>query len=263
MPTEYYATGADVRAACRRGQWTGPTPGLALGYVQANLVVLPREWAFDFLLFCHRNPKPCPLLDVTEPGNPEAQLVAAGSDLRTDLPAYRIWRNGELEGETDNILRYWQDDFVAFLIGCSFTFENALLAAGVPVRHIEQGVNVPMYRTNIPCRPAGRFSGPLVVSMRPLLPAVAVKATQICSRFPRAHGAPVHFGDPATIGIRDLNQPDYGDAVTLRPGEVPVFWACGVTPQAALASAQLPIAITHKPGHMFVTDWKDADLEGQ
>lgn len=263
MPTDNYATGADVRAACRRGQWTGPTPGLALGYVQANLVILPREWAFDFLLFCHRNPKPCPLLDVTEPGSPEAKLVAPGSDLRTDLPAYRIWRNGELEGETDNILRYWRDDFVAFLIGCSFTFENALLAAGVPVRHIEQGVNVPMYRTNIPCQPAGRFSGPLVVSMRPLVPALAVKATQICSRFPRAHGAPVHFGDPAAIGIRDLHRPDYGDAVALRPGEVPVFWACGVTPQAALANAQPPLAITHKPGHMFVTDWKDADLEGQ
>jgi uncharacterized protein YcsI (UPF0317 family) len=262
MYAENYASGADVRAACRRGQWTGPTPGLALGYVQANLVILPREWAFEFLLFCQRNPKPCPLLDVTEPGVPEAKLVAPGSDLRTDLPAYRIWQNGELAGETDNILRYWREDLVAFLIGCSFTFENALLAAGVPVRHIEQGVNVPMYRTNIPCQPAGRFSGPLVVSMRPLLPALAVKATQICSRFPRAHGAPVHFGDPAAIGIRDLNQPDYGDAVTLRPGEVPVFWACGVTPQAALAHAKPPLAITHKPGHMFVTDWKDADLEG-
>ncbi|MCS6867033.1 MAG: putative hydro-lyase [Gemmataceae bacterium] len=263
MPDARYPTGAAVRAACRHGHWNGPTPGLALGYVQANLVILPRSWAFDFLLFCQRNPKPCPLLDVTEPGIPEAKLVAPGSDLRTDLPAYRIWREGELDSETDNIVRYWRDDFVAFLIGCSFTFEQALLAAGVPVRHIEQGVNVPMYRTNIACRAAGAFAGPLVVSMRPLLPALAVKATQICSRYPRAHGAPIHFGDPAAIGIRDLHQPDYGDAVTIRPGEVPVFWACGVTPQAALIHARPPLAITHKPGHMFVTDWKDADLEGE
>jgi uncharacterized protein YcsI (UPF0317 family) len=257
------ATGADVRAACRRGELTGPTPGLALGYVQANLVVLPKDWAFDFLLFCQRNPKPCPLLDVTEPGDPEPRFVAPGSDLRTDLPAYRVWRDGVLEGETDNIVRYWRDDLVSFVIGCSFTFENALLAAGVPVRHIEEGVNVPMYRTNIACRSAGRFSGPLVVSMRPLTPEQAVKATRICSRFPRAHGAPVHFGDPSAIGIRDIARPDFGDPVRIKEGEVPVFWACGVTPHAALMEAKPPFAITHKPGHMFLTDLRDTDLDGE
>lgn len=257
------ATGQDVRSACRRAAITGPTPGLALGYVQANLVVLPKDWAFDFLLFCQRNPKPCPLLDVTEPGDPEPKLVARGADLRTDLPAYRVWKDGELVDEPHEVTRYWRDDLVAFVIGCSFTFENALLAAGVPVRHIEQGVNVPMYRTSIPCRPAGRFSGPLVVSMRPLRPNQVVKATQICSRFPRAHGAPVHFGDPAAIGIRDVNQPDFGDSVWIKSGEVPVFWACGVTPQAVLMNAKPPFAITHKPGHMFLTDVKDTDLEGE
>ena len=256
------ATGKEVRHACRNGTLTGPTPGLALGYVQANLVILPRDWAFEFLLFCQRNPKPCPVLDVTEPGDPEAKLVGPGSDLRTDLPAYRVWRDGELEGETDNVVRYWRDDLVSFVIGCSFTFENALLASGVPVRHIEQNVNVPMYRTNVACKAAGRFSGPLVVSMRPLMPNQAVKATQICSRFARAHGAPVHFGEPSSIGIRDINKPDYGDSVEIRNGEVPVFWACGVTPQAALMQAKPPFAITHKPGHMFLTDLRDHQMEG-
>ncbi len=257
------ATGAEVRAACRRGELTGPTPGLALGYVQANLVILPREWAFDFLLFCQRNPKPCPLLDVTEPGDPEPKFVAAGSDLRTDLPAYRVWRDGELVEEPTEIAGYWRDDLVAFLIGCSFTFENALLRAKVPVRHIEQGVNVPMYRTNLPCRPAGRFSGQLVVSMRPLAPADAVNATRICARFPRAHGAPVYWGTPERIGIADIARPDFGDPVEIRSGELPVFWACGVTPQAALMRAKPPFAITHKPGHMFVTDLRDVDLDGE
>jgi uncharacterized protein YcsI (UPF0317 family) len=256
------STGADVRIACRSGKLTGPTPGFALGFVQANLVVLPRDWAFDFLLFCQRNPKPCPLLDVTEPGDPVPRLVAPEADLRTDLPAYRVWRNGELVEEPTDVQRHWRDDLVGFLVGCSFTFENALLVAGVPVRHVEQGMNVPMYRTNIPCISAGRFSGPLVVSMRPLKPDQAVKATQICSRFPQAHGAPLHFGDPGAIGIRDINQPDFGDAVEIRPGEVPVFWACGVTPQAVLMEARPPVAITHKPGHMFLTDLKDSDLEG-
>lgn len=257
------ATGHQVRAACRTGTHTGPTPGLALGYVQANLVVLPKDWAFDFLLFCQRNPKPCPLLDVTEPGDPEPKFVAENGDIRIDAPAYRVWENGELVAEPTDVSSYWRDDLVSFVIGCSFTFETALLAAGVPVRHIEQGVNVPMYRTNLPCRPAGRFSGPLVVSMRPLTPDQAVKATRICSRFPRAHGAPVHFGDPAAIGIRDIAKPDFGDAVEIRTGELPVFWACGVTPQAAVMHARPPIAITHKPGHMLVTDLRDTDLDGE
>ena len=202
---------------------------------------LPKDWAFDFLLFCQRNPKPCPLLDVTEPGDPEPRFVAAGSDLRTDLPAYRVWKNGELIEEPTDIVKHWRDDLVSFVIGCSFTFENALLAAGVPVRHIEQSVNVPMYRTNIACRPAGRFSGPLVVSMRPLTPEQAVKATRICSRFPAAHGAPVHLGDPSAIGIRNIAKPDFGDAVEIREGELPVFWACGVTPQAALDAGEAAV----------------------
>lgn len=256
-------TGAEVRQAARSGSLTGPTPGLALGYVQANLVVVPRDLAFDFLLFCRRNPQPCPLLDVTDPGCPEPRQVAPGADVRTDVPRYRIWRHGELIEETTDLRAWWREDLVAFLLGCSFTFENALLQGGVPVRHLEAGCNVPMYRTNIPCRPAGVFRGPMVVSMRPLTPAQAVAATRICSRFPRAHGAPVHFGDPAAIGIRDVTRPDYGDAVEIKPGEVPVFWACGVTPQAVAAEAKPPLLITHKPGHMFVTDLRDTDLEGE
>src|SRR5689334_18775948 len=212
------APGSAVRQACRTGALTGPTPGLALGFVQANLVILPREHAFDFLLFCQRNPKPCPLLDVTEPGDPEPRGVAPGADLRTDLPAYRVWRNGELVNEPTDVRPLWRDDFVAFVIGCSFTFESALLEARLPVRHIEQGRNVPMYNTARPCRPAGRFRGPLVVSMRPMTPEQAVAATRVCARFPRAHGVPVHFGDPAGLGIRDLTRPDFGDAVEVRPG---------------------------------------------
>lgn len=254
-------TGSDIRAACRSGELTGPTPGLAPGFVQANLVVLPRDWAFDFLLFCQRNPKPCPLLDVTEPGDPEPKAVAPGADLRTDLSAYRVWQNGELVGEPRDVRDHWRSDLVAFLVGCSFTFEAALLEANVPVRHIEQSVNVPMFRTNVPCKPAGRFAGPMVVSMRPLLPADAIRATRICSKYPLAHGAPVHFGDPAAIGIADIAKPDFGDAVEVHPGETPVFWACGVTPQAAVMHAKPPFAITHKPGHMFLTDLRDHDLE--
>lgn len=255
------ATARAVRSACRARSLSGPTPGLALGHVQANLVVLPREWAFDFLLFCQRNPKPCPLLDVTDAGDPEPKFVAPGADVRTDLPAYRVWEAGQLVAEPTDIREFWRDDLVAFLIGCSFTFENALIENGVPVRHIEQNVNVPMYRTSVPCKPAGRFSGPMVVSMRPLTPARAIRATTICQKYPLAHGAPVHFGDPAAIGIRDIANPDFGDPVEIRPGEQPVFWACGVTPQAVLMQAKPPFAITHKPGHMFLTDLRDRDLE--
>jgi uncharacterized protein YcsI (UPF0317 family) len=255
------ATGAEVRRQIRKGAWTGPTPGLALGYVQANLVVVPRGLAFDFLLFCQRNPKPCPLLDVTEPGSPEPRLVAPGADLRTDVPGYRVFQHGELVDEPADLHAWWRDDLVGFLVGCSFTFESALCQAGVPVRHLEAGCNVPMYRTSILCRPAGMFHGPMVVSMRPLSPAHAVRAVQVCSRFPRAHGAPVHLGDPAAIGINDLSRPDFGDAVEIRPGEVPVFWACGVTPQAVAMEARPPLLITHQPGHMFVTDLRDIDLE--
>jgi len=254
-------SGDDVRRAARSGELNEPTPSLAPGYVHANLVVVPRELAFDFLLFCQRNPKPCPLLDVTEPGVAEPRLVAPGSDLRTDLPCYRVYQQGELVSEPTDLLSWWRDDLVAFLIGCSFTFEHALIQAGVPVRHVELGCNVPMYRTNIACKPAGMFRGPMVVSMRPLTPAQQIKAVQICARYPRAHGAPIHFGDPAAIGIRDLSRPDFGDPVPIHPGEVPVFWACGVTPQAVAMEVRPDLFMTHKPGHMFVTDWRDSDLE--
>jgi uncharacterized protein YcsI (UPF0317 family) len=256
-----HATGADVRQAARSGEWTGPTPGLALGYVQANLVIVPKDLAFDFLLFCQRNPKPCPVLDVTEPGDPEPRDIAPGADVRTDLPRYRVYRGGELIDEPADLHAYWRDDLVSFLIGCSFTFENALLRAGLPVRHIERACNVPMYRTNRACRSAGPFRGPLVVSMRPLTAEQTVKATSICSRFPKSHGVPVHFGDPSELGIRDVSKPDYGDPVDVRPGEVPVFWACGVTPQAVAVESRLPFLITHKPGHMFVSDQRDSDQE--
>jgi uncharacterized protein YcsI (UPF0317 family) len=255
-------TGRDVRALARGGEIAGITSGLALGYVQANLVVLPYAQAFDFLLFCQRNPKPCPLLDVTEAGDAEPRRCAPGGDVRTDVPRYCVYRQGELIDEPTDIVQLWRNDWVAFLIGCSFTFESALLQAGLPIRHIEQSCNVPMYRTNIACEPAGVFHGPMVVSMRPMTPAQAIRAVQICSRFGRAHGTPIHLGDPAAIGIEDIARPDFGDPVAINAGEIPVFWACGVTPQAVVMQAKPAICVTHKPGHMFVTDWRDVDLEG-
>jgi uncharacterized protein YcsI (UPF0317 family) len=248
----------DLRAAIRRGDHTGPTAGVAPGYTQANLVVLPEEDAFDFLRFCLRNPKPCPVLEVTDTGSPEPAAVAPGADVRTDVPRYRVWKRGELADAPLDVCAQWRKDLVAFLIGCSFTFERALLADGLPVRHIEQGVNVPMYRTTRDCTPAGPFSGPLVVSMRPMTSEQAIRATQITSRYPTVHGAPVHVGDPRALGIEDLDAPDYGDPVELRAGEVPVFWACGVTPQAVAAASRPELMITHAPGHMFVTDVPDA-----
>jgi uncharacterized protein YcsI (UPF0317 family) len=249
-----------ARQAIRRGEWNRPTAGLAPGFTQANLVVLPREDAFDFVRFCLRNPKPCPLLEVTDPGSPEPAETAPGADLRTDVPRYRVYRDGELAGEPTDVADEWRDDLVAFLIGCSFTFERALLAQGLPVRHIEQGRNVPMYRTARDCTPAGQFAGPLVVSMRPMTPAQAIRATQVTSRYPSVHGAPVHVGDPAELGIGDLGAPDYGEPVEVRAGEVPVFWACGVTPQAVAVASRPALMITHAPGHMFVTDLDDAQL---
>jgi uncharacterized protein YcsI (UPF0317 family) len=261
MTVEASADGLTIRQLARNGELTGPTPGLAPGYVQANLVVVPRTLAFDFLLFCRRNPKPCPVLDVTDPGDPEPARAAKGADVRCDIPRYRVYRYGELIEEPTDLRNWWRDDLVAFLLGCSFTFENALLQAGVPVRHIEQGRNVPMYRTTLPCTPAGAFRGPLVVSMRPMTQAQAERASAICAHFPLAHGAPVHIGAPADIGIRDLDNPDFGDPVEIHRGEVPVFWACGVTPQAVAMQARPPLLLTHAPGHMFVTDWRDSDLE--
>ena len=248
-----------LRASIRAGDWSSPTAGLAPRRTQANLVALPESHAYEFLLFCTRNPKPCPLLEVCDAGSPVPREIAPDCDLRTDLPRYRVYRDGELVQEPTDVREDWREDFVAFLIGCSFTFERALLEAGIPLRHVEQERNVPMYRTSIDCRPAGRFAGPLVVSMRPMVPAAAVRAVQITSRFASVHGAPVHVGDPDQIGIEDLDRPHYGDAVTVHPGEVPVFWACGVTPQAVAVASRPPVMITHAPGHMFVTDALDEE----
>ncbi|MFQ5899361.1 MAG: putative hydro-lyase [Candidatus Methylomirabilia bacterium] len=244
----------EIREEIRRGTRTGVTAGLAPGSVQANLAILPREYAYDFLLFCQRNLRPCPLLEVTDVGSPEPVGVAPGADLRTDLPKYRIYRDGALADEVTEITAYWRDDLVAFLLGCSFTFEWALMDSGISLRHIEQGRNVSMWRTSLACRPAGRFHGPMVVSMRPIPVDLIPKAVTVTARFPMAHGAPVHIGNPEAIGITDLSKPDWGDTTEVRPGEVAVFWACGVTPQAVALASKPPFVITHSPGHMFITD---------
>lgn len=254
------ASAAADRTPIRAGIHTGQTAGLAPGHVQGNLVILPADWANDFLRFCQANPKPCPLLAVSEVGDPMLPTLGADIDIRTDVPRYRVYRDGELAGEPTDIRALWREDFVTFVIGCSFSFEEALLAAGVPVRHIQMNRNVPMYRTSMPCVPAGRFKGDLVVSMRPLTPADAIRAVQITSRFPSVHGAPVHIGAPDQIGIGDIARPDFGDPVDIAPGEIPVFWACGVTPQVAIRNARPPIAITHSPGTMLITDLLNTHL---
>ena len=251
----------DVRMAIRNDDLQRPTSGLAPGHLQANLVVVPQSVAFDFLLFCLRNPKPCPILEVLDAGSPEPRSTAPGADLRTDLARYRVFENGVQVDEPTDIRRWWRSDLVSFLLGCSFSFEDAMHRAGLPLRHLEEHRTVPMFRTSIQCEPAGMFHGPLVVSMRPLTPVHAIRAAEITARYPLAHGAPVHAGDPVAIGIADVDRPDYGDAVTIRPGEIPVFWACAVTPQAAIANAKPPFAITHAPGRMFVTDVRaDQDM---
>jgi uncharacterized protein YcsI (UPF0317 family) len=259
MILTHTTTPAEVRQRCRDGLLTGPTTGLALGYVQANLVILPAAWAFEFMLFCQRNPKACPILDVTEVGDPEPKQLAPGADLRTDLPRYRIFQNGNWTEATD-IRAIWRADLVGFLIGCSFSFENAMLNAGLPVRHIESGRNVPMYRTQLTCASTARFASPLVVSMRPLPRQQVVRAVEVTSRYYRAHGSPIQIGDPASLGILSLERPDYGDPVPIHPDEVPVFWACGVTTQTAILHANPELAITHAPGHMFVSDLRDEAL---
>jgi uncharacterized protein YcsI (UPF0317 family) len=246
--------GLKARLAIRSGHHDGPTTGLAPGFVQGNLAVLPRDLAGDFLRFCYLNPKPCPVIGIGEPGSPHLAALAADLDIRTDLPRYRVWRDGVLVDEPSDLLRHWRDDLVAFVIGCSFSFEQALLEDGIALRHIACGANVAMWRTSIACAPAGPFAGPMVVSMRPLNAADAIRAIQITSRFPAVHGAPVHIGRPDLIGISDLSQPDYGDPVAVADDELPVFWACGVTPQAVIAAAKPAFAITHAPGCMLVTD---------
>jgi uncharacterized protein YcsI (UPF0317 family) len=249
-----------VRMACRDGSLAGATSGLAPGFVQGNLAILPADLAADFLRFCQANPRPCPLIGVSDVGSPKVPALGEDLDIRTDFPGYRVWRDGELVAETNDVGGYWRDDLVSFVIGCSLSFEEALLQEGIPLRHVERGSRVPMFRTNVPCTPAGPFEGPLVVSMRPLKAAHAIRAVQITSRFPAVHGAPVHIGDPALIGIRDVSRPDYGDPVEVLPDEIPVFWACGVTPQSIIAHVKPPFAITHAPGCMLVTDRRNTEF---
>jgi uncharacterized protein YcsI (UPF0317 family) len=254
-------SGLDIRRLCRAGDFIEPTSGRAAGYVQCNIVMMPADSAHYFRDFCEHNPRPCPLLAMSEaPGSVALAALGTDIDIRTDLPQYRIWRDGMLTERCDNVAHVWEDDWVAFALGCSFSFEEALISAGIAIRNIIEGVNVPMYRTNIPCTPAGPFAGNMVVSMRPMPAADAIEAIQICARFPSVHGAPIHIGDPGHLGIDDLSSPDFGDPVTLHSTDMPVFWACGVTPQVALEGAKLPMVITHEPGHMLVTDLKNTDL---
>lgn len=256
-----YSNPAELRAAVRRGDFTGQTSGQCAGFVQANVVILPEEYADDFATFCERNSQACPLLERLPAGDSQSR-IATGSDLRTDVPRYRVFHGGVADAmELNDLKHIWRGDFCTFLLGCSFTFETGLIAAGLPVRHIDERRNVPMFRTSRPCEPAGRFAGPLVVSMRPYRPEQIEAVVAVTSRYPKMHGAPIHIGDPAALGIADLRHPDFGEAATIRPEEVPVFWACGVTPQLALAAAQPEIAVTHSPGCMFVTDLRDQDFE--
>ncbi|MEW2740682.1 putative hydro-lyase [Providencia sp. PROV130] len=247
-----------ARLAIREG-YDKPTAGLAPGMTQANMIALPRDWAFDFLLYAQRNPKSCPVLDVCEAGSWQT-VLAEGADLRTDIPRYRVWENGQLTTEiTDATAIYQQHpDLVTFLIGCSFTFETPMIEAGIDVRHITDKSNVPMYKTNRFCRPAGRLQGELVVSMRPIPANRVADAVSITGRFPAVHGTPVHIGAPEQLGIVDIMQPDFGDAVRIEEDEIPVFWACGVTPQAAVMKSGIPFALSHAPGYMFITDVPDA-----
>ena len=235
---------------------------MCLGHLQANLVVLPAADAGEFRDLCAANPRPLPLVDVTEPGDPVPRRVAPGADLRTDLPRYRVYRRGAVAGEPTDVQDLWRDDLVAFLLGCSFTAEAALLAAGVRLRHLELGRAVPMFLTSLPCAPAGRLHGPVVVSMRPIAGGLVDLATRVTAEYPLAHGAPLHAGDPAAIGILDLARPDFGEPLVPLAGEVPVFWACGVTPQAVIMAVRPELAITHAPGHMLVTDVRDSDIRG-
>jgi uncharacterized protein YcsI (UPF0317 family) len=259
-PADLAVSPAAVRRAARAGDLKGTTAGFAFGCVQGNVAILPRDCAGEFERFCQRNPKPCPVLAIGDPGDPILPLLGADVDIRSDCPRYRVFENGRCVDEPYDISRWWRDDLVAFVLGCSFSFEQALLEAGVPLRHIETRQCVPMYRTSVPTVQAGRFHGPLVVSMRPLKPTDAIRAIQITSRFPTVHGAPVHIGLPEGIGIPDLGRPDWGDAIEVRADELPVFWACGVTPQAVIEAAGIAFSITHYPGSMLVTDLKNAEL---
>lgn len=253
-------SGQDARRAIRSGQWTGPTSGMAPGYVQGNLAILPAAVASDFMRFCQLNPKPCPLLAAGAPGDPRLPTLGLDLDIRTDLCRYKVFRNGELIDEPTDIRKHWRDDLVIFALGCSFSFEDALMQDGMELRHITNGTTVPMYRTTVETAAAGPFHGPLVVSMRPLKPADAIRAIQITTRFPAVHGAPVHIGRPDLIGIKDIMKPDYGDPAPMNDDEIPVFWACGVTPQSVVATVKPEFCITHYPGCMLVTDRKNSEF---
>ncbi len=244
----------EQRLAARRDEWRGTTAGHCPGHQQANVVILPRDAAIDFAAFCTRNPRPCPVIEITPPGDPEPVRSAPGADIRTDVAGYRVYREGRLVEQRSDILDLWQDDLVTFLLGCSFTFEHALIEAGIGVRNVTQGSRVSMFVSSLQCVPAGRFHGPVVVSMRPIAEAQLAQVTALSARYPHAHGAPIHVGDPKAIGIADLSTPDYGEPVAVGPGEVPVFWVCGVTPQAVAVSARVPFMITHEPAQMFLTD---------
>ncbi len=250
-----------LRQRIRQGAHTGHTSGFAPGYAQGNVVIVPESVAGEFLRFCQRNPRPCPLLAVSEPGDPALPDLGDDIDIRTDVPRYRVFRHGEPVDRPTDIRALWRDDWVTFVLGCSFTFEEALLDAGIPLRHVHQRRNVAMYRTHIQTTPAGRFSGPLVVSMRPLRAADAIRAVQITAQFSTSHGAPVHLGDPALIGIDDISAPEWGDPVAIEADELPVFWACGVTPQTVIEQARLDLCITHDPGHMLVSDRRNTLID--
>jgi uncharacterized protein YcsI (UPF0317 family) len=250
----------ELRARIRRGEFCSHTSGVANDFVQGNVVILPQQYAKDFAAFCERNPKPCPVLAMSDAGDPMLPSLGCDIDIRTDVPQYRVWRNGELAATPYDINAVWRDDLVTFVIGCSFSFEWALAKEGISLRHVNEGKNVAMYRTNIATTPAGKFYGSLVVSMRPLNTRDAVRAYEITSRYPRVHGAPIHMGDPSVIGIQDLQKPDYGDAVAVHDDETPVFWACGVTPQAAITQAKPDFCITHAPGAMLITDLLNSQL---
>lgn len=252
----------EMRRIFRENRLAVPTSGMCLGYAQCNLIILPEKEARDFEVFAKKNPLACPVLEKTSPGDRALHKIAEDCDIAADFPKYRVYIDGRPASEPLDIKDLWRDDFVAFLIGCSFSFEDALIKADIPIRHIEQGRNVPMYLTNIDCEPAGIFSGKMVTSMRPMTPEMAEKAAEITAQMPRVHGKPVHIGDGKAIGIKDVNTPDFGDSVDINPGEVCVFWPCGVTPQSAVMQARPPIAITHAPGHMLICDVKNADLMG-
>lgn len=252
--------GVEARLAIRGGKWTGHTSGLALDYAQGNVVILPESLASDLLLFCRRNPKPCPLLAVSKPGEPLLPTLGAGIDIRTDVPRYLVWEQGRLVAEVTEIGALWRADLVTFIVGCSFSFEHALMEAGIELRHVMQGKNVAMYKTNVETTKAGPFHGPMVVSMRPLSPVDAERAAKITANMPAVHGAPVHMGTPETLGIGNIGRPDFGDPIEIRTGEVPVFWACGVTLQEVALGASPDLCITHAPGCMLVTDLRNSDL---